>query len=181
MGKLETRLNNVKIFTLYLLKNVNLPLDYLTIGEMLMRTDYVMYLDFAEAFPQLTDNGLIEEVGKNEQGDPLYAVTRRGCLVAEELKSDLFQSVLDKSLACALQYLDFRKRGVSVMCSSERQGHHRQRHGHPEGKGQDSPAGNRQHRLRLPRATDERAFSRTPGNCLSGADRPDDGTGGLSL
>ena len=76
-----------------------------------MRTDYVMYLDFAEAFPQLTDNGLIEEVGKNEQGDPLYAVTRRGCLVAEELKSDLFQSVLDKSLACALQYLDFRKHG----------------------------------------------------------------------
>ena len=121
MGKLKTRLNNVKIFTLYLLKNVNLPLDYLTIGEMLMQTDYVMYLDFAEAFPHLTENGLIEEVGKNEQGDPLYAVTRRGCLVAEELKSDLFQSVLDKSLACALQYLDFRRRGVSVMCSSERQ------------------------------------------------------------
>lgn len=121
MGKLETRLNNVKIFTLYLLKNVNLPLDYITIGEMLMRTDYVMYLDFAEAFPQLLDAQLIEVSGKNEQDEPLYVITHRGCLVAEELKSDLFQSVLDKSLACALQYLDFKARGVSVTCSSERQ------------------------------------------------------------
>ncbi len=70
MGKLETRLNNVKIFTLYLLKNVNLPLDYLTIGEMLMRTDYVMYLDFAEAFPQLTDNGLSVKTSRATRSMP---------------------------------------------------------------------------------------------------------------
>lgn len=121
MAKLETRLNNVKIFTLYLLKNVNLPLDYVTIGEMLMRTDYILYLDFAEAFPQLLEGGLIEETGKNDRQEPLYSVTAKGRLVADELKSDLFPSVLDKSLACALQYLDFKARGVTVSCSSERQ------------------------------------------------------------
>lgn len=120
MGKLASRLNNVKIFILYLLKNIGVPVDYVTLGEMIMRTDYVLYLDFAEAFPELHEKDLIAEDGKNDRGEPLYTVTQKGRLVAEELKSDLFRSILDKSLACALQYLDFKARGVVAECSSRR-------------------------------------------------------------
>ena len=51
--------NNVKIFVLYLLENINYPLDYCSINDIVMQTDYVMYLDFAEAFIEMLDGGLI--------------------------------------------------------------------------------------------------------------------------
>ena len=44
---------NVKIFVLYLMQNVGYPLDFLTINDMIMQTDYVAYLDFAETFSKL--------------------------------------------------------------------------------------------------------------------------------
>ena len=107
-------MNNVKIFVLYLMRNINYPLDLVTVNDIVMQTDYIMYLDFAEAFHDMLDNGLIEEVGKNEAGEPLYSVTSRGAIVAEQLKSDLLPSILDHSLTCALRYLDFKRRGVRV-------------------------------------------------------------------
>ena len=115
-------MNNVKIFVLYLMRNINYPLDFVTINDIVMQNDYIMYLDFAEAFHQMLDGELICEAGVNEQGDTLYAVTHKGEMVAEHLKSDLLPSILDKSLTCALRYLDFRRRGVTVSCSSERCG-----------------------------------------------------------
>ena len=33
--------NNVKIFVLYLLENINYPLDYCSINDIVMQTDYV--------------------------------------------------------------------------------------------------------------------------------------------
>ena len=120
MGSQIGSMNNVKIFVLYLMKNINYPMDYVTVSEIVMQTDYVMYLDFAEAFHEMLEGGLIAEDGKNEQGDALYSVTHRGRLIAEQLKSDILPSVLDKSMACALQYLDFRRRGILVDCHSER-------------------------------------------------------------
>ncbi len=102
-------INNVKIFILYLMQNINYPLDFVTLNDIVMQTDYVMYLDFAESFNSLLDAGLIERAeGEGE----LYRVTPKGATVASELKSDILPSILDKSLAAALRYLDFKKRGV---------------------------------------------------------------------
>ena len=115
-------MNNVKIFVLYLMRNINYSLDFVTINEIVMQTDYIMYLDFAVAFHEMLDGELICEDGKNENGDTLYAVTRRGAMVAEELRSDLLPSILDRSLACALRYLDIKRRGITVDCTSERLG-----------------------------------------------------------
>ncbi len=105
-------INNVKIFVLYLMQNINYPLDFVTINDIVMQTDYVMYLDFAEAFNSLLDGGLVEKVydGATEK----YTVTADGATVASELKSDILSSILDKSLAAALRYLDFKKRGVTI-------------------------------------------------------------------
>ncbi len=105
-------INNVKIFILYLMKNVNYPMDFFTINDIVMQTDYVMYLDFAVAFNSLLDSGLIEKI--EEDGEEKYRVTKNGSMVAGELKSDILSSILDKSLAAALRYLDFKKRGVTL-------------------------------------------------------------------
>ena len=114
-------MNNVKIFVLYLMKNINYPMDYVTINEVVMQTDYVMYLDFADAFAEMLEGELIVEDGRNERDEPLYSVTHRGRLVAEQLKCDILPSILDRSLACALRYLDFRRRGITVDCAVQRQ------------------------------------------------------------
>ena len=113
-------MNNVKIFVLYLMKNINYPMDFVTINDVVMQNDYVMYLDFAEAFQQMLAGGLIQEDGRSERGDALYSVTSKGRLVADQLKCDILPTILDQSLACALRYLDFRRRGVTVDCESLR-------------------------------------------------------------
>ena len=111
---------NVKIFVLYLMQNVNYPIDYVTINDMVMQTDYIHYFEFAESFYEMVDSGLVEEVCQTEDGDPMYVVTAQGKLVATELKSEILPSILDKSLECALRYLDFKKRGVVIKFDIEK-------------------------------------------------------------
>lgn len=108
---------NVKIFVLYLMENINYPLDFITLNDIVMQTDYIMYLDFAESFGEMLDDGLVECLGQDEHGGDIYMVTERGRIVAAELKSDLLDSILDQSLACALRYLNFKKRGIEARCT----------------------------------------------------------------
>lgn len=111
---------NVKIFVLYLMMNINYPLDFVSVNDIVMRTDYVLYLDFAEAFNELIEQELIRAETVNADGDPEYAVTPRGRLVAEQLHSDILQRLLDEALTGALRYLDFKKRGVIASARIER-------------------------------------------------------------
>lgn len=113
-------MNNVKIFVLYLMHNIGYPLDFVTINDIVMQTDYIMYLDFAVAFHEMLDGELIREEEKNDKDEPLYSVTHKGMMVAEQLRCDLLPSILDKSLACALRYLDLKRRNVVVDCTSEK-------------------------------------------------------------
>ena len=112
-------MNNVKIFVLYLMQNVNRPLDFVTLNDIVMQNDYVMYLDFAEAFHKMLDDGLIAHSGE-ANGEALYEITEKGKTVAESLHSDILSSILDKSLAAALRYLDFQMRGIEMTCRTGR-------------------------------------------------------------
>ncbi len=110
--------NNVKIFVLYLLDNINYPLDFCTINDIVMQTDYVMYIDFAEAFIEMVDGDLISSF--ESEGVTYYEVTAKGKCVAEELKSDILSSILDQALAAALRYLDFARREIVASCRIEK-------------------------------------------------------------
>ena len=112
MSSVVGSMNNVKIFILYLMQNVGYPLDFVSINDIVMQTDYVMYLDFAVAFNEMLDAGLIVKL--EQDGEELYEITENGKIVATELKSDVLGVILDKALYAALRYLDFKKRGVTV-------------------------------------------------------------------
>lgn len=114
MAPLVSGIRNVEIFVLYLMENINYPLDRITINDIVFQTDYILFLDFAEGFNKLCDDKLIEIVGTDDDGNDLYAVTPRGRFIASELKSDILEEILDSSLKAALQYLDFKRRGVVV-------------------------------------------------------------------
>ncbi len=109
---------NVKIFVLYLMENINYPMDFVTINDIVMQTDYIMYLDFAECFYQMVRDDLI--LVDESHDEPYYYVSEKGRLVARELKSDILPSILDQSLRYALRYLDFKRRGVVSKCTSEK-------------------------------------------------------------
>lgn len=111
---------NVKVFVLYLMQNVGAPMDFVTINDIVMLTDYVAYLDFAESFSRLEDNGLIEKTETAPGGDPLYSVTAKGRTVVESLLDTIPPSILEQSLTCALRHLDFARRGVKATCRTER-------------------------------------------------------------
>ena len=118
MSSLVGGMKNVKIFVLYLLENINYPLDFITINDVVMQTDYVMYLDFAEAFHEMVDMDLIQKIEVDE--DEYFLITDKGRLVARELKSDILASLLDKALSKALRFLDFKKRQVVARCTVEK-------------------------------------------------------------
>jgi hypothetical protein len=109
---------NIKVFILYLMQNVRTPQTYVTINDMIMQTDYVMYLDFSECFYEMLDDGLIVACGEDEEGQKLYEVTPQGRMVAQQLHSDILPTVLEESLRCALRYLDFKQRGVKLFCET---------------------------------------------------------------
>lgn len=111
-------MKNVKIFVLYLLENINYPLDFITINDVVMQTDYVMYLDFAEAFHEMVEMNLIQKIEVDD--DEYFLITDRGRLVARELKSDILSSLLDRALSKALRFLDFKKRDVVARCTVEK-------------------------------------------------------------
>ena len=119
MASLVGNMNNVKIFVLYLMENINYPMDFFTLNDIVMQTDYVMYLDFAEAFNDMLDTGLINEI-EREGEEKLYEITEKGRFIARELKSDLLPSILDRSLSAALRYLNFKKRGIVARCTIEK-------------------------------------------------------------
>ncbi len=111
---------NVKVFVLYLMQNVGYPMDFVTINDIIMQTDYVAYLDFAESFAALEDAELILREGENQKGEPTFVVSDKGRTVVESLRDTILPSILDESLACALRYLDFTRRGVKTSCRTEK-------------------------------------------------------------
>ena len=121
--------NEIKIFILYLLDKIGYPLDYPSIGSIMMQDGIVNFFDFAQCFFSLVDAGHIRELisdkraakileitpdSEEEAGlddDPvLYEVTETGRHVAEALSGNLMVSVREKSYRSALRHLSFAKR-----------------------------------------------------------------------
>jgi hypothetical protein len=115
--KLKTRLtnkNDIKIFILYLLQNINYPLDFATINDIVVQNEYVNYFDFAECFAEILDMGhIVEEAGED---GTLYRISPLGSAVVSQLQSNLLRSIRENSLKSALKLLSFRKRGAKVKC-----------------------------------------------------------------
>ncbi len=124
--------NDIKIFILYLLKNLKYPLDFNTISDIVVQDEFVNYFDFAECFAELLDSGTIElirvggetvseaTIGKNgrpEKKDELYSITENGVIVVEQLQSNLLNMIKEKSLKSAMRLISFKQRGFEVKCN----------------------------------------------------------------
>ena len=117
MESLLTEKNDIKIFILYLMRNIGYPLDFSNITDIVLQDEVVKYFDFAECFAELIETGNIAEE-KDSDGETLYSITEQGKTVADDLQSDLFMMIRERSLKSALRLLSFKKRGSFVKCES---------------------------------------------------------------
>ncbi len=61
--------NEIKIFILYLLDKIGYPLDYPSIGSIMMQDGLVNFFDFAQCFFALVDAGHIREIVRDSSGE----------------------------------------------------------------------------------------------------------------
>lgn len=122
---MHSRLNNkndIKIFILYLLQNIQYPLDFPTINDIVVQNEYVNYFDFAECFAEILDMGhIIEEFSEDEktgEKKTMYRISPLGSAVVSQLQSGLLRSIRERSLKSALKLLSFKKRGASMKCTT---------------------------------------------------------------
>ncbi len=121
--------NDIKIFILYLLKNLDDPLDFNTISDIVVQDEFVNYFDFAECFAELLDTETVEQIrlpnptpAKPDGTTELFRITENGVHVVEQLQSNLLNMIREKSLKSAMRLLSFKSRGSDVKCSwSERE------------------------------------------------------------
>lgn len=123
IGKKLTNKTDVKIFILYLLQNINYPLDFPTINDIVVQNEYVNYFDFAECFAEILDMGhIIEEHSVDEktgEKQTLYRISPLGSAVVSQLQSGLLRSIRETSLKSAMRLLSFKKRGAQMHCNVE--------------------------------------------------------------
>ena len=94
----------IKIFILYLLKNIKEPLEFSTINDIVVQDGFVNYFDFAICFAELLESNQITEL----KGDKtLYVISAAGTEAVESVEDKIFVSVKEK----ALRLLAFHRSG----------------------------------------------------------------------
>jgi hypothetical protein len=100
--------NDIKILVCYLLKNVDNPLSFENISEILLQDGLVNYFELVKAVDDLLISGHIDLVIKGEQ--KFYKSTRLGIGTAELFEHRLPYSVKEKAVKAAINLLGKIKR-----------------------------------------------------------------------
>ncbi len=119
MGSIVTDKNYLKVFILYLLKNIDRPLEYSTINDVVLYDGAFGYIDFATCFVDMLDDELLVEIKGADGEQPRYAVTKKGVTVADALSDGIFEDIRSRSLKTALRLVSFRERGVEFEYKKE--------------------------------------------------------------
>jgi len=106
--------DDIRIFILYLLRNIGYPLSYYDLHDVVTQDGYVNSFDCTECIYDLVEKGNL--LRTEENGKEMFAITDQGCLVADELKSRLLHTIREKSLRSAFRFMDFKKKGSRVIC-----------------------------------------------------------------
>ena len=117
MAKQLTDKNDIKIFILYLLKNIERPVDMITLNDIVVQDGFVNQFDFMDCFYELCDTSAVRKSEKD--GVELYEITGEGSVAAETMQSNIIQSIRERSLRSAMRLLSFHGRGAKHSCTLE--------------------------------------------------------------
>lgn len=106
---------DIKVFILFLLKNIKEPLEYSIINDIVIQDGFVNYFDFSICFGELVECGQIEEIDGGKTN--YYRISRLGEEAVENVEMRLFTTVREKALRSALRLLAFYKSGNRISSS----------------------------------------------------------------
>ena len=98
----------VKILICYLLDNMEQPLSFDQLNEILQSTGLVNYFEFAEALSDLLKSGHLRQEQDNE-GQEVYAITEVGSVMSQTLKKTLPLGVREKTIETARHLAEVHK------------------------------------------------------------------------
>ena len=113
-----TEKSDIKIFILYLLTQLERPLDYITLHDICVQDEFVNQFDFVEEFYELLDMKALE-MKAEENGEERVHLTRKGRETAETMKDRILPEILDHAVRSALQLISFKSRGLAARSSIE--------------------------------------------------------------
>ena len=111
---------DIKVFILYILKNMSRPVTYSELNDMVLQDELVSYMDFAECLSQLVATGNVRSGPSADYKYQLYEITERGRQVADTLESDIMGYIRTRSLKSALRYLSFKDSGTRISVKRNR-------------------------------------------------------------
>lgn len=109
--KLEDKVD-VKVFILYLMKNVGEPLEFTTINDIVLQDEFVGYFDFAFCFSELLESGQIDEIDNGDE--KLYVVSESGRETLESYEGSLLTVIKERALRSALRLIAFNRSGSRI-------------------------------------------------------------------
>ena len=110
-GPLQNKVD-IKIFILFLLDNLDYPLDDETISNIIVENGYVGSFDFTECFSELLEFGHI--AADEVEGKTYYTISESGRALSADLQDSLLESIRDASSRSASHVLSLRQRGAHV-------------------------------------------------------------------
>ena len=117
MAKQLTDKNDIKIFILYLLKNIERPIDMVTLNDIVVQDGFVNQFDFMDCFYELCDTPAVRKFEKD--GTEVYEITDEGSVAVEAMESSIIMTIRERSLRSAMRLLSFHSRGAKAQTSLE--------------------------------------------------------------
>lgn len=102
----------IKVFILYLMSNIDEPIDFETVNDIVVQDEFVNYFDFSICFAELVDVQQIIETERD--GKKLYSISDSGREAVSSVEETLYSDVKDKALRSALRILALKRTGNKV-------------------------------------------------------------------
>ena len=102
----------IKIYILYVMKNIGYPIEFDKLNDTITSDGPVNYFGFAECFSELMDTGNIAPVDLG--GKDGFIITEQGINVVDNLLDTLLPSTQRTALAAATRLTSFEKRGAAI-------------------------------------------------------------------
>lgn len=117
MVKKLTEKTDIKIFILYLLRQIERPVDFATLNDIVVQDGFVHQFDFMDCFYELEQSGAVDK--RVSDGEEKYVISEKGFLAAETLESNITPAIRERSMRSALRLLSFSRRKAKTTCRLE--------------------------------------------------------------
>lgn len=113
----------IKVYILYVMKNIGYPVEYDKLNDAITMEDPVTAFAFTECFSELLDTENIELI-RGDDGSEAFMITQKGINVCDNLLYMLIPSVQRIALSTALRFVSFEQKGMDFSCTvTNEEGH----------------------------------------------------------